>query len=96
MLFIAHYSRFACDAGARGDRTKGIWDVDVADIEGAFGTKLGMNKAERLDCGDSSPTHAMMISGVHVEKGKPVRYRIENSWGPEYGDKGECRFSAYW
>lgn len=80
---------FACDAGASGDTMKGIWDVDVRDIEGAFGTKFGMNKAERLDTCASSPTHAMMISGVHVEYGKPVRYRIENSWGSDRGEKGK-------
>lgn len=80
---------FACDARLSGDRLKGIWDVDVRDIEGAFGTKLGMNKADRLDSRDSYPSHAMMISGVHVVDGKPVRYCIENSWGESYGDKGE-------
>lgn len=80
---------FACDARLQGDRLKGIWDVNVRDIEGAFGTKLGMNKADRLDSHESYPSHAMMISGVHVEDGKPVRYAIENSWGPDYGEKGK-------
>lgn len=80
---------FACDSRSNGDTMKGIWDVDVRDIEGAFGTALGMDKAERLDTGASAPTHAMMISGVHVEDGKPVRYRIENSWGADRGEKGE-------
>lgn len=80
---------FACDARLSGDRIKGIWDVDVRDIEGAFGTKLGMNKADRLDSRDSYPSHAMMIRGVHVEDGKLVRVLIENSWGPDYGEHGE-------
>ena len=27
-------------------------------------------------------THAMVISGVHLDpEGKPVRYKVENSWG---------------
>lgn len=87
---------FACDSRSNGDTNKGIWDVNVRDIEGAFGTALGMNKAERLDTGASAPTHAMMISGVHVEDGKPVRYRIENSWGAERGEKGYFVCSAAW
>jgi bleomycin hydrolase len=33
-------------------------------------------------------THAMVISAVHLdEEGKPVRYRVENSWGTDVGDK---------
>lgn len=81
---------FACDSRMCGDRDKGIWDVNVRDIEGTFGTKLGMNKAQRLESGESYPSHAMMLSGVHLENGKPVRWRIENSWGPDYGSKGEA------
>lgn len=34
-------------------------------------------------------THAMMITAAHLdENGKPVRFRIENSWGPNFGDHG--------
>lgn len=71
------------------DAGKGIWDVNVADLEGAFRTSFGMNKKERLECGQSSPRHAMIITGVHIVDGRPVRYRIENSWSASVGDKGE-------
>lgn len=34
-------------------------------------------------------THAMVITAVHLDdKGNPVRYRVENSWGSDRGDKG--------
>ena len=48
-----------------------------------------MSKADRLNTGESAMTHAMVISGVHLdETGKPVRYKVENSWGDAVGNKG--------
>ncbi|XP_021352899.1 bleomycin hydrolase-like [Mizuhopecten yessoensis] len=50
---------------------------------------LGMNKAERLQYGDSLMTHAMVLTASHVEDEKrTVRWRVENSWGDADGDKG--------
>jgi bleomycin hydrolase len=52
-----------------------------------------MSKADRVRMRESAMTHAMVISGVHLdESGKPVRYKVENSWGDAVGDKG-CAFS---
>lgn len=75
----------------------GILDDKLVDYENTFGTKLGMNKAERLQTEDSKMTHAMVIVGVHLDlSGKPVRYRIENSWSDEYGTKGYFFCTAEW
>ena len=64
-------------------------DTELFDYPAAFGTSLGMTKAQRLQTGDSSMTHAMVITAVHVDaSGKPVRYRIENSWAETAGTKG--------
>ena len=43
-------------------------------------------------------THAMVISAVHVDPqtGKPVRYKVENSWGPDVGDKGYFVMTDAW
>ncbi|KAG6816458.1 hypothetical protein H0H87_005941 [Tephrocybe sp. NHM501043] len=33
-------------------------------------------------------THAIVISGVHLDdNGKPLDYKVENSWGDVNGDK---------
>lgn len=59
-------------------------DTDLFGYELAYGIKLGLTKAERIELGESSMTHAMVITGVHLDdKGSPVRYRVENSWGAE-------------
>jgi bleomycin hydrolase len=57
-----------------------------------------MTKAERLQTNESAMTHAMVISGVHVDpkSGKPVRYKVENSWGPDVGNKGYFVMSDKW
>lgn len=63
----------------------------------AFGYELKMTKAERLFTGDSSATHAMVITAVHLDSaGRPVRYRIENSWSDANGDKGFFLMTAEW
>jgi aminopeptidase C len=43
-------------------------------------------------------THAMVISGVHldVKTGKPIRYKVENSWGEGSGDKGYFVMTDAW
>lgn len=42
-------------------------------------------------------THAMVISGVHLDgEGNPVRYKVENSWGDGAGDKGWYLMTDAW
>ena len=56
-----------------------------------------MTKAERVETAESAMTHAMVISAVHLDKnGKPVRYKVENSWGPDVGNKGYFVMSDKW
>lgn len=88
---------FGCDSGADMIREPGVWDTSAIGYEKAFGYKLNMNKEERIRTGSSAMTHAMVITAVHVDsQGKPVRYRIENSWGEAMGDKGFFMMTADW
>jgi bleomycin hydrolase len=42
-------------------------------------------------------THAMVISGVHLDaNSKPIRYKVENSWGANSGDKGYFVMTDAW
>lgn len=39
----------------------------------------------------------MVISGVHLDaSGKPIRYKVENSWGDAAGDKGYFVMTDAW
>ena len=41
--------------------------------------------------------HAMVLTGVNLdENGAPTRWKIENSWGSENGDKGYYVCSDAW
>ena len=56
-----------------------------------------MTKEERLDFKDSCMTHAMVITGVDLdEKGKPIRWKVENSWGEDVGEKGYYVMDDKW
>jgi bleomycin hydrolase len=45
---------FGCDVGKALVSAQGVMDRDVYDTQLAFGYKLGMNKAQRLQMGESS------------------------------------------
>lgn len=83
---------FGCDVGKFSDRVGGIMDLDLIDYELGFNIDLlkgGLTKAERLRVGESAMTHAMVLTAVHVnETGKPIRWRVQNSWGEAVGEKG--------
>lgn len=88
---------FGCDVGKCSDRTTGIMDPALHDLKSAFPLSLGLTKAERLQTNESAMTHAMVISAVHLDAaGRPVRYRVENSWGSDVGDKGWFVMTDAW
>jgi len=87
---------FGSDVGKYSDSAMGIMDTDLFDYELGFNVKLGMKKAERLMTGESAMTHAMVLTAVHVVDGKPVRWRVENSWSKDAGTEGYFVMSDGW
>ncbi|KAF7559353.1 hypothetical protein G7046_g4796 [Stylonectria norvegica] len=90
---------FGSDVGKFSDSRSGIMDLDLYSYELGFNTSLlGMSKAQRLQTGESQMTHAMVLTAVHVDEatGKPVRWRVQNSWGSDAGDKGWFVMSDAW
>lgn len=88
---------FGCDVGKDFQRDFGILDPDVYNYELVYGTSLNLNKADRLDYGHSRMTHAMVLAGVDIdEDGNPQKWRVENSWGTEHGDKGYEMMTDAW
>lgn len=89
---------FGSDCSKFGDRKLGIWDQDsflYGEMLG--GLTFGLSKEESLDYRDSAMNHAMVIAGVNFdENGLPNRWKIENSWGEEAGQKGYFVMSAKW
>ena len=88
---------FYCDSDNFKNRETGIFDNDLIDYETPFDISFGLNKAQRLMTQDSSSNHGMVLTGVHLdEHDKPVRWRVQNSWGDEVGKKGWFVMSDRW
>ena len=51
---------FGCDVTKFSDRVNGILDTKLYDYDLAFNLNLGLNKAQRLETGESAMTHAMV------------------------------------
>ena len=87
---------FGCDVGKMFHRDLGVMDNRLYDYESFFGIDSNMDKATRLEYGDSQMTHAMLFTGVDIKKNKPEKWRVENSWGNKSGDKGYFLMSDEW
>ncbi|KAK5991005.1 Bleomycin hydrolase [Cladobotryum mycophilum] len=90
---------FGSDVGKFSDKVSGIMDLDLFDYEAGINTSLlGMSKTERLMTGESQMTHAMVLTAVHLDEktGKPIRWRVQNSWGTTAGEEGWFVMSDAW
>ena len=85
-----------CDVGKQMDRKRGLWDANLFETSELYGVNYGMNKADRLRHGQTMMTHAMLFTGVDVVDGKPRRWRVENSWGDDSGEKGFYTMNDNW
>ena len=85
------------DVAKQLDRKRGYADTENFDYESLFGTTFNMTKADRISTFDSGSTHAMTLTAVDLDAdGKPLKWKVENSWGGDWGQKGCLIMSARW
>jgi len=85
------------DVGKQLDRKRGYADLDNFDYASLFGTTFTMDKAQRISTFDSGSTHAMTLTAVDLDKdGNPLKWKVENSWGGDWGQKGCLIMTARW
>jgi bleomycin hydrolase len=88
---------FGCDVGKRSARDSGVMSLEAYDYDNFFSTTFDLSKAEGLDYGYSMMTHAMVFQGVDLdENGNPTKWCVENSWGPDAGNKGMYMMTDSW
>ncbi|MGB5106540.1 MAG: C1 family peptidase, partial [Candidatus Zixiibacteriota bacterium] len=79
---------FACDVGKDNYGAKGILAAGIYDYNSVYGFDVNLTKRERILYRDSSPTHAMVFTGVDTLNGIATKWKVENSWGDKGGEKG--------
>lgn len=77
---------FTCSTTSR--RIEGIWTDTLEKYGELFGIDLSMNKNDIIKSNGITGAHAMIFIGANVVSGKPIRWKIENSWGTKYGKNG--------
>ena len=89
---------FSCDVAKFLDRKKGVLDIANFDYESLMGVTFGMDKKERVQTHASGSSHAMTLIAVDVceETGKPMKWMVENSWGPASGYQGCLIMTDEW
>ncbi len=87
---------FAGDSGWQMDRRLGIMAEGIFDYASLYGYDKKMTKAQRLQCKDLTPSHAMAIIGADREDGRARKWLVENSWGSDSGDKGYWTMYDSW
>ena len=97
MIKDNHAVWFGCDVGQMLETDMGAMDLNVYDYKLVFGMDFKLDKAGRLDYRNSEMTHAMVLTGVDLDdKGKPKKWRVENSWGAKIVDKGYMYMMDEW
>lgn len=85
------------DVGKQFDRELGYLDTENFDYASLFSITFPMNKADRIATFDSGSTHAMTLVAVDLDKdGNPLKWKVENSWGPNNGAQGCLIMSNRW
>lgn len=85
------------DVGKQLDRKRGYADTENFDYGSLFGTTFGMDKAQRISTFDSGSTHAMTLCAVDLDSsGKALKWKVENSWGADWGQKGCLIMTDRW
>lgn len=91
-----HIVWFGSDVGKWGDRQTGVWDPNNFDFKSLFGCDFRMDKENSLYYCESAMNHAMCITGVNLDNDVPTKWKIENSWGEDWGTKGYYLGSDTW
>jgi bleomycin hydrolase len=87
---------FGCDVGKMMSNEYGVWDAHLYDLRSVYDTEFTLDKADRLVYHETEMTHAMLFTGVDIVEGKPVRWRVENSWGADKGKDGFYTMNDSW
>ena len=88
---------FSCDVGKQLNIKSGTLDVNNYNYNDLFGVNFAMDKKQRIQTFESGSTHGMALVGVNIlSDGAVDKWKLENSWGADKGDKGYLTMTDEW
>ena len=88
---------FSCDVGKQLSKDDGTLDLRNFDYENLFGVEFNMTRSQRMLTHQSGSTHGMALCGFDVDRSdNPTKWKLENSWGSSYGNKGYLTMTDEW
>ncbi|MBU1653150.1 hypothetical protein KKA00_13080 [bacterium] len=79
---------FGADIGKQRDTKSGILHADLYKYYDIYGIEKKFGKAERMLYQTEATNHALVFCGVDLIDDKPLKWKVENSWGNDAGDGG--------
>ncbi len=71
-------------------------ETQLFDYESLFGLEMPLSRLDRCRLLAGASNHAMVLMGVDLKDGKPVKWLVENSWGEDKGNKGTWTLYDNW
>lgn len=88
---------FGCDVTIDSTRSGGYLSTEIMDASKILNIDLSYDKTARIELLNTESNHAMVFTGVHLDgNNKPVRWKVQNSWGEETGKKGYFIMTDTW
>jgi len=87
---------FGCDISSERDRSSGIMDLNIHKISQLIPYNNTLTKGKNLELFSSLPNHAMLTVGYYEHNSNISRWKIENSWGLNSGNKGYLLMTDNW
>lgn len=88
---------FGCDVTIDSDRSDGYLSTEINDASKILNIDLNFDKTARIELFNTECNHAMVFTAVHLdEKNKPIRWKVQNSWGEDTGKKGNFIMTDTW
>ena len=87
---------FSADVGKQMLRKEGVMHAELFNYEDIYGVPMKWDKAKYSVVQNIASTHAMVIIGVDLKNDIPIKWKVENSWGDDDGEKGIFHMYDNW
>lgn len=79
---------FGADVGKQRDNKSGVLNADLYKYDDIYGIESRFTKGDRMLYQTEATNHAMVFCGVDLVNDKPLKWKVENSWGTDVGMGG--------